>query len=91
MTFPNINTILRIILTFPVTTCECERSISVLNRVKTYNRTTQTDQRLSSLCIIHAYRECKIDFDKVVNTFAAEDPRKMVLQNILDDKEKQEK
>ena len=79
-------------MTFPVTTCECERSISVLNRVKTYNRTTQRDQRLSGLCIIHAYRECKIDWEKVVNTFAAKNPRKMVLRNILDDdKEKNDK
>ena len=28
--FPNIHTLLRIILTLPVTSCECERSISVL-------------------------------------------------------------
>ena len=72
-------------MTFPVTTCECERSISILNRVKTYNRTTQTDQRLSGLCILNAYREKYIDWEKIVNTFAVDNPRKMVLINILDD------
>ena len=72
-------------MTFPVTTCECERSISILNRVKTYNRTTQTDQSLSGLCILNAYREKHIDWEKIVNTFAVDNPRKMVLINILDD------
>lgn len=85
LVFPNIHTILRILLTFPVTTCTCERSISVLNRVKTFNRTTQTDERLSGLCIICAYRGIDIDWDKVVNTFASQNPRRMALINIMDD------
>ena len=66
MIFPNIHTIIWILLTFPVTTCECERSISILNRVKSFNRTTQTDQRLTGLCIICAYRDVAIDWEKVV-------------------------
>ena len=77
-------------MTFPVTTCECERSISVLNRVKTYNRTTQTDQRLSGLCMISAYREKDIEWEKVVNTFALENPRKMVLINIFDEEKEKD-
>ena len=84
--FPNIHMILRILLTFPVTTCSCERSISVLNRVKSYNRTTQTDERVTGLCLLCAYRDKVIDWDMVVNTFATENPRKMVLKNIMDEK-----
>ena len=60
--------ILRILLTFPVTTCSCERSISVLSRVKSYKRTTQTDEQLDGLCLLCAYREVAIDWDKLVNT-----------------------
>ena len=85
MMFPNIHTIIQILLTFPVTTCECERSISISNRVKSFNRTTQTDQRLTGLCIICAYRDVAIDWEKVVNTFAIQNPRRMALINILDD------
>ncbi len=33
--WPNINTILHLICTIPVTSCECERSVSVLRRLKT--------------------------------------------------------
>ena len=84
MMFPNIHTIIQILLTFPVTTCKCERSISLLNRVRSFNRTTQTDQRLRGLCIIYAYRDTAIDWEKVVNTFAIQNPR-MALINILDD------
>ena len=83
--FPNIHTIIRILLTFPVTTCECERSISVLTRVNIFNRTVQTDERLTGLCMICAYRDTDIDWEKVVNIFAAENPRRMALINILDD------
>ena len=68
--FPIIHTILHILLTFPFTTCACERRILVLNRVNSFNHTTQTDERLSGLCIISGYREVAIDWDKVVNTFA---------------------
>ena len=52
--FPHMHTILRIMLTFPVTICTCERSIAVLNRVKSYNRTTQLDDRLTGLSMICA-------------------------------------
>ena len=83
--FPNIHTILRIILTLPVTTCTCKRSISVLNRVKSFNGTTQLDDRLTGLCIICAYRDVETNWDKVVNTFANNNPRRMALINILDD------
>ena len=34
--FPNIHHVLRVMCTVPVTSCECERSISVLRRLKTY-------------------------------------------------------
>ena len=84
--FPNIHAILRVLLTYPVTTCTCERSISVLNRVKSFNRTTQMDERLNGLCILSAYRDTKIDWEKVVNTFAAHNPRRIALINFDDEK-----
>ena len=83
--FPNIHMTLRILLTFPVTTYSCERSISVLNRVKSYNRTTQTDEHVTGLYLLCTYRDKVIDWDMVVNTFATENPRKLVLINIMDE------
>ena len=83
--FPNIHTILRIMLTLPVITCTCERSMSVLNRVKSFNQTTQLDDRLTGLCIICAYRDVEINWDKVMNTYANKNHRQMALISILDD------
>ena len=56
--FPNINTLLVLAATLPVTTCECERSFSCLRRlrrVNTYLRTTQSSDKLDYLALIHVY------------------------------------
>ncbi len=44
--FPNIQCMLKIFLTLPVTTCECERSFSAMRRLKTW---------LRSLCDWHLW------------------------------------
>ena len=47
---------------------------------------TQTDEQLiTGLCLLCAYRDTSIDWDAVVNTFAAENPRKMSLINVMDE------
>ena len=43
--FPLIDKLLRKVATLPLTTCTCERSISMLRRVKTYLRATMLQQR----------------------------------------------
>ena len=47
--YPNIKTVLRICGCFPVTSCECERSISILLLLKTYLRSTMGQERLCGL------------------------------------------
>ena len=47
VTFPTIFTALQLLVTIPVTTCECERSNSVLKRLKTYLRSTIGQERLN--------------------------------------------
>ena len=42
--FPNIHQIFRLVCTVPVTSSECERSISVLRRLKTYLRFSMGDR-----------------------------------------------
>ena len=44
---PNIHRALRILGTVPVTTCECERLVSSLRRLKTCLRSTMTEDRLT--------------------------------------------
>ena len=81
--FPNIHTLLRIVCTMPVTSCECERSCSVLRRLSSYMRASMGQDRLSSLALIHIHYGHKIDLDEVVDTFAKKHPRKIELQNII--------
>ncbi|XP_062512799.1 52 kDa repressor of the inhibitor of the protein kinase-like [Corticium candelabrum] len=50
--FPNIFVLLKLTLTLPVTTCECERSFSQLILIKTCRRSTMTDDRLNGLAIM---------------------------------------
>ena len=38
-----------------------------------------------ALCMLSVYRDKTIDWEKVVNTFAAQIPRRMALINIFDD------
>jgi hypothetical protein len=47
-------------MNIPPTTCTIERSFSTLRRVKTWLRSTMTEQRLSGLCILSIHRQ-KID------------------------------
>ena len=42
--YPNIHTLLRIICTLPVTSCECERSDSALRRLHAYCRACMTQK-----------------------------------------------
>ena len=46
--FENINVILRILGTLPITLCEFERSISALMILKDYKRSTMAEERLNS-------------------------------------------
>ena len=59
--FPNIHATLRLLATIPVTSCECERSISVLRRLQTYLRNTMGEGRLNALSLMSIHRDIPID------------------------------
>ena len=81
--FQNIYTILKICATFPVTSCECERSISVLRLLKTYLRSTMGQERMTSLALMYIHRDMEVKETDIVSDFARSHPRKMKLPNIL--------
>jgi len=53
--FPNIHTLIVIVATLPITSCECERSISMLKLLKTTLRSTMTENRLNGLALLQYY------------------------------------
>ena len=67
--FPNIFILLKIAATIHVTSCECERSGSVLKRLNTYLRASMGQERLTSLAMIHINYDQKIDKEKVLEIF----------------------
>ena len=81
--FPNIRQLLRIVSTLPVTSCECERSISVLRRLKTYLRTTMAEKRLTGLALMHVNYGMDLNLDEIINIFSRQHPRRMLLQDTL--------
>ena len=82
--FPGIYNCLKILGTIHVSSSECERTISVLRRLKTYQRNTMGQKRFSSLAMLTIHRNCEHNIDQIVKKFALEQPRKMKLLNILD-------
>lgn len=79
--FPNIHTLLQIMGTLPVTSCECERSISMLKLIKSPLRSTMGQQRLNGLAMLYYHRGVKISPEEVVDEFARRHPRRMLLAN----------
>ena len=63
--------LLKIAITFPVTTAKCERSFSVLKRIKNWLRTSKDDNRIGDLGVlaICAERALAINHDLIINEF----------------------
>ena len=72
--FPNIFTLLKILSTLPVTSCECERSFSAMRRLNTYMQCTMSE---------NIHYDMKIDLEEVVGLFATMHPRMVELSNLL--------
>ena len=53
--FPFIKRALRILGTIPVSSCACERSFSSMKLLKTYNRSTMTNNRLNALAMLYVH------------------------------------
>ena len=81
--YPNINVLLRIMATLPVTSCECERSISLLRLVKSSLRSSMRQNRLNGLALLHSHQGSFVTItpEEVVEEFAISNPRRMTLIN----------
>ena len=68
---PGYNEALITLLTYPVSTCTAERSISGIKRLQTPLRRTMTDERLSSIASLHIHKHKDvIDIDGIITEFA---------------------
>ena len=80
-TFPNLFTCMKILITMPVTVAAGERSFSKLKLIKTYLRSKMSQNRLNALAMMSIEREIskQIDFNDIVNAFAAQRARRQKL------------
>jgi hypothetical protein len=69
--FPNASIAYKILLTIPVTVASAERSFSKLKLLKSYLRTTMTQQRLTDLATIALESEVleKIKYEDIIEDF----------------------
>ena len=81
--FPNLYVLLKIAATLPVTTCECERSISTMRRLNNYMRCTMGESRLSSLALMHIKYDMPVNLEEIVNLFEGLHPRMMQFASLL--------
>ena len=73
-----------VICTIPVTSCECERSVSVLLCLKTYLRSTMGQEWLSGLALMHVNYGMQLNLEKII-IFASKHKRRMLLSDISKD------
>ncbi|XP_004298173.1 PREDICTED: uncharacterized protein LOC101310988 [Fragaria vesca subsp. vesca] len=80
--YPNAWVAYRILLTIPVTIASAERSFSKLKLIKSYLRSTMSQERLNGLALLSIEKELaqKLDHSSLIETFAAKNARKVVFQ-----------
>ena len=78
-----LHQLLRLVCTFPITSCETERSVNALRRLKTYLRSTMGQERMSSIALIHSHYTMDINYDEIIARFYALHPRRVAMEDIL--------
>ena len=70
---PNFISALKTDIVLPSSTCEAERSFSTLQRLKTYLRSTITQQRLNGLTVLITHRDETeaLDLNEFVTEFVS--------------------
>ena len=79
--FPNASIAYRVLLTIPVTVASAERSFSKLKLLKSYMRTTMTQERLNDLATIALEGDMleKINYEDMIEDFISKNTKRMMV------------
>ena len=79
--FPNLTVALRVFLTMPLTVASAERSFSKLKLIKTYLRSSMSNDRLSQLAVISIENSVarSISFDAILDKWASAKARHVTI------------
>jgi len=80
--FPNACIAYRILLTIPITVASAERSFSKLKLIKSYLRSTMSQERLNGLAMLSIEKDIleKLDYKNLIKNFASQKARRIVFQ-----------
>ncbi|KAL6205827.1 hypothetical protein ACLB2K_023079 [Fragaria x ananassa] len=72
----------RILLTIPITVASAERSFSKLKILKSYLRSTMSQERLNALAVISIEKEFleKLDYESLIDDFASKNARRSLFR-----------
>ena len=76
--FPNAMIAYRVLLTIPVSVASAERSFSKLKLLKSYLRSTMSQERLNGLALIAIENGLleSVDYEALINNFASKNARR---------------
>nr|XP_014349178.1 PREDICTED: zinc finger MYM-type protein 1-like [Latimeria chalumnae] len=79
--FPNLCILYQTYMTLPVSSANAERSFSRLKIIKNYLQSSMSEERLSDLALLSIERDLadKLEYEKVIDTFAKMKPRRKKL------------
>ena len=75
---PEVHTLLKLRMTVPVTTATAERTFSTMRRIKTYLRSTMTQERLNHSFMLNAHKsrvDC-LDLVQIAKLFISVNERR---------------
>ena len=77
--FPNATIAYRVMLTIPLMVASAERSFSKLKLLKSYLRSTMTQERLNDLSMIALEGDLleKIDYERIIEEFISKNTQRM--------------
>jgi hypothetical protein len=79
--FPNATIAYRVLLTIPVTVASTERGFSKLKLLKSYLRSTMTQERLNALAVIAIESDTleKIEYEDIIEDFIFKNTMRIML------------